>query len=116
MLLSGNETAGEAAVNAGCRFYAGYPITPQNQLTEYMSRRLSEVGGTFIQAESEVAAINMVFGAAVAGARAMTFLLQSRHFPQTRRNLLSGRLRTACGHHQHEPRRARFRRCNTEPG
>jgi len=72
VLLSGNETAGEAAVNAGCRFYAGYPITPQNQLTEYMSRRLPEVGGTFIQAESEVAAINMVFGAAVAGARAMT--------------------------------------------
>ena len=72
VLLSGNETAGEAAVNAGCCFYAGYPITPQNQLTEYMSRRLPEVGGTFIQAESEVAAINMVFGAAVAGARAMT--------------------------------------------
>lgn len=72
VLLSGNETAGEAAVNAGCCFYAGYPITPQNQLTEYMGRRLPEVGGTFIQAESEIAAINMVFGAAVAGARAMT--------------------------------------------
>src|SRR5450830_1366922 len=72
VLLSGNETAGEAAVNAVCSFYAGYPITPQNQLTEYMSRRLSEIGGTFIQAESEVAAINMVFGASVAGARAMT--------------------------------------------
>ena len=72
VLLSGNETAGEAAVNAGCDFYAGYPITPQNQLTEYMSRRLPESGKTFIQAESEIAAINMVFGAAVAGARAMT--------------------------------------------
>lgn len=72
VLVSGNEITGEAAVNAGCRFYAGYPITPQNQLTEYMSRRMFEVGGAFIQAESEVAAINMVFGAAVAGARAMT--------------------------------------------
>lgn len=71
-LLSGNEAAGEAAVNAGCRFYAGYPITPQNQLTEYMSRRLPESNGVFIQAESEVAAINMVFGAASAGCRAMT--------------------------------------------
>ncbi len=72
VLLSGNEAAGEAAVNAGCRFYAGYPITPQNQFTEYMSWRLPEVGGVFIQAESEIAAINMVFGAAVAGVRAMT--------------------------------------------
>ncbi len=72
VLLSGNETAGEAAVNAGCCFYAGYPITPQNQLTEYMSRRLPGVGGTFIQAESEVAAINMVFGASSVGERAMT--------------------------------------------
>ncbi|HNQ34624.1 MAG TPA: 3-methyl-2-oxobutanoate dehydrogenase subunit VorB [bacterium] len=70
--MSGNEVAGEAAVAAGCRFYAGYPITPQNQLTEYMSRRVPEVGGVFIQAESELAAINMVFGAAAAGARAMT--------------------------------------------
>ncbi|MFH0795453.1 MAG: 3-methyl-2-oxobutanoate dehydrogenase subunit VorB [Candidatus Omnitrophota bacterium] len=72
ILLSGNEAAGEAAVNAGCRFYAGYPITPQNQLTEYMSRRMPESNGVFIQAESEVAAINMVFGAASVGCRAMT--------------------------------------------
>ena len=62
----------QAAINAGCRFYAGYPITPQNEVPEYMSRELPRVGGVFIQAESELAAINMVFGAAAAGARAMT--------------------------------------------
>ncbi len=63
---------GEAAVRAGCRYYFGYPITPQNELPEYMSSRLLEVGGTFIQAESEVSAINMVLGASAAGGRAMT--------------------------------------------
>jgi 2-oxoglutarate ferredoxin oxidoreductase subunit alpha len=72
LLMKGNEAIGEAAIRAGCRFYAGYPITPQNELTEYMSRRMPEVGGTFIQAESEIAAVNMVYGAAAAGARAMT--------------------------------------------
>lgn len=71
-LMKGNEAIGEAAIRAGCRFYAGYPITPQNELTEYMSKRMPEVGGTFIQSESELAAINMVYGAAAAGARAMT--------------------------------------------
>jgi len=72
VLFCGNEAAGEAAVQSGCRFYAGYPITPQNELTAYMSRRMSDVNGTFIQAESELAAVNMVFGASAAGARAMT--------------------------------------------
>jgi 2-oxoglutarate ferredoxin oxidoreductase subunit alpha len=72
VLMKGNEALAEAAVRAGCRFFAGYPITPQNEIPEYMSWRLSEVGGTFIQSESEVAAINMVYGAAAAGARAMT--------------------------------------------
>ncbi len=71
-LMKGNEAIGEAAIRAGCRFYAGYPITPQNELTEYMALHMPEAGGTFIQAESEVAAINMVYGAAAAGARAMT--------------------------------------------
>lgn len=71
-LSTGNEACGEGAVKAGCRFYAGYPITPQNELTAYMSKRMEEEDGVFIQAESEVAAINMVFGAAVAGARAFT--------------------------------------------
>lgn len=71
-LMKGNEAIAEAAVRAGCRFYAGYPITPQNEIPEYMSWRLAEVGGRFVQAESEVAAINMVFGSAGAGGRAMT--------------------------------------------
>ena len=72
ILITGNEACGEGAVQAGCRFYAGYPITPQNELTVYMSKRMNETGRGFIQAESELAAINMVFGAAVTGARAMT--------------------------------------------
>lgn len=71
-LMCGNDACGEGAILAGCRFYAGYPITPQNELTAYMARRLYETGGVFIQAESELAAINMVFGAAATGARAMT--------------------------------------------
>lgn len=72
ILLKGNEVMAEAAIQAGCRFFAGYPITPQNEVPEYFSWRMPEVGGVFVQAESEVAAINMVFGAAAAGARAMT--------------------------------------------
>lgn len=71
-LMSGNAAAGEAAVLAGCTCYFGYPITPQNELTEYMAKRVPEAGGVFIQSESEIAAINMVLGASVAGARAMT--------------------------------------------
>jgi 2-oxoglutarate ferredoxin oxidoreductase subunit alpha len=72
ILIKGNAAIAEAAVRAGCDFYAGYPITPQNEIPEYMSRRLPEAGGIFIQAESEIAAINMVYGAAAAGFRAMT--------------------------------------------
>jgi 2-oxoglutarate ferredoxin oxidoreductase subunit alpha len=72
MLLRGSDVVGEAAVRAGCRYYFGYPITPQNELPEYLSARLPEVGGTFIQAESEIAAINMVLGASAAGSRVMT--------------------------------------------
>lgn len=70
--MKGNEVIAEAAVQAQCRFYAGYPITPQNEIPEYLSLRLPEAGGTFIQAESELAAINMVYGAAATGVRAMT--------------------------------------------
>jgi 2-oxoglutarate ferredoxin oxidoreductase subunit alpha len=72
ILMKGNEMLGEAAIIAGCRFYFGYPITPQNEVPAYFAARMPKVGGTFIQAESEVAAVNMVFGAAAAGARAMT--------------------------------------------
>jgi 2-oxoglutarate ferredoxin oxidoreductase subunit alpha len=70
--MSGNDAIAEAAIQAGCRFYFGYPITPQNEIGERMSWRLPQVGGGFIQAESEVSAIYMVMGAAGAGARAMT--------------------------------------------
>jgi 2-oxoglutarate ferredoxin oxidoreductase subunit alpha len=72
ILMKGNEAIGESAIIAGCRHYFGYPITPQNELPAYMAARLPKVGGTFLQAESEVAAINMVFGASAAGARVMT--------------------------------------------
>ena len=72
VLLKGNEALAEAALAAGCRFYSGYPITPQTEILEYLSWRMEDVGGTFIQAESELAGINMVLGAAAAGARALT--------------------------------------------
>lgn len=72
VLMKGNEAIGAAAIAAGCKYFFGYPITPQNEIPEYMSRELPKVGGVFIQAESEVAAINMVYGAAGAGARVMT--------------------------------------------
>jgi 2-oxoglutarate ferredoxin oxidoreductase subunit alpha len=71
-LMTGNEAMAEAAILAGCQFYAGYPITPQNELTAYMAKRMKEEKRIFIQAESEVAAINMVFGASSTGFRAMT--------------------------------------------
>lgn len=72
VFMKGCEAIAEAAVRAGCRFFAGYPITPQNEIPEYFARRLPEVGGTFVQGESEVASISMVYGAASAGTRAMT--------------------------------------------
>ncbi|MBN2189786.1 MAG: 3-methyl-2-oxobutanoate dehydrogenase subunit VorB [Candidatus Aureabacteria bacterium] len=71
-LVCGNVALSEAAIRAGCRYYFGYPITPQNEVTSYMSLRMDEVGGVFLQAESELASINMVFGAALTGAKAMT--------------------------------------------
>jgi len=64
VLMKGNEAIGEAAIRAGCLHFFGYPITPQSEVAEYLSRRMPEVGGTFVQAESEVGAANMVFGAA----------------------------------------------------
>ena len=72
VFMKGCEAIAEAAVRAGCRFFAGYPITPQNEIPEYFSRRMPEVGGKFVQGESEVASINMVYGAGAAGTRAMT--------------------------------------------
>jgi len=72
VLMKGNEAVGAAAIKAGCKYFFGYPITPQNEVPEYMSRELPKVGGVFLQAESEVAAINMVYGASGAGGRVMT--------------------------------------------
>lgn len=72
VLMKGNEAVAKAAIEAGCKYFFGYPITPQNEIPEYMSRELPKIGGVFLQAESEVAAINMVYGAAGAGARVMT--------------------------------------------
>lgn len=70
--IKGNEAIAEAAVRAGCRFFAGYPITPQTEIPEYLSKRLFEVGGNFIQGESEIASIFMVYGVAATGIRSMT--------------------------------------------
>ena len=72
ILMKGNEALAEAAITAGCRHYFGYPITPQTEVAAYMAKRMPKIGGTFLQAESEVAAINMVLGAAAAGVRSMT--------------------------------------------
>ena len=71
-LMTGSEAIGAAAVQAGCKLFYGYPITPQNEIPEYMSHRLPQVGGTFVQAESEVSASNMLYGAAGSGERVMT--------------------------------------------
>lgn len=72
VLMKGNEALAEAALRAGCRYYSGYPITPQTEILEYLSWRMDEVGGQFIQTESELAGINMLLGAAACGARALT--------------------------------------------
>jgi 2-oxoglutarate ferredoxin oxidoreductase subunit alpha len=72
VLMKGNEAIAEAAIRAGCEAYFGYPITPQTEVLEYMSRRMPELGRAFVQAESELGAINMVYGAACTGARVMT--------------------------------------------
>ncbi len=72
VLMKGNEAIAEAAILAGCRHYFGYPITPQTEIAAYMAKRMPKIGGTFLQAESEVSAINMVYGVAGAGFRVMT--------------------------------------------
>ncbi|SJZ85067.1 Pyruvate flavodoxin/ferredoxin oxidoreductase, thiamine diP-bdg, partial [Selenihalanaerobacter shriftii] len=72
VLMKGNEAIAEAAIQAGCKYFFGYPITPQNELPAYMARKLPKEDGVFLQAESEVAASNMIYGAAGAGARVMT--------------------------------------------
>ena len=104
-MMKGNEAIAEAAVQAGCRYYFGYPITPQSEIPEYMSRRLPEVGGVFLQAESEIAAINMVYGAAGAGARAMTSSSSPGICPQAGRHQLHCRRAAALRGGEHRARR-----------
>ena len=72
VLMKGNEAIAEAAIRAGCRHYFGYPITPQTEIAAYMAKKMPKIGGTFLQAESEIAAINMVYGVSSAGLRVMT--------------------------------------------
>ena len=72
IIMKGNEALAEAAIGAGCKYFFGYPITPQTEVAAYMAKRLPQIGGTFLQAESEIAAINMVLGASAAGVRVMT--------------------------------------------
>ena len=72
VLLKGYEAIAEAAIRAGCRHYFGYPITPQTEIAAYMAKKMPKIGGVFLQAESEIASINMVYGAAAAGVRVMT--------------------------------------------
>ena len=72
VLMKGNEAIAEAAIKAGCRHYFGYPITPQTEIAAYMAKKMPKIGGVFLQAESEIASINMVYGAAAAGMRVMT--------------------------------------------
>ena len=72
ILMKGNEAIAEAAIRAGCRHYFGYPITPQTEIAAYMAKKMPKIGGVFLKAESEIASINMVYGAAAAGMRVMT--------------------------------------------
>ncbi len=85
-LWKGNEAIAEAAIRAGVEAYFGYPITPQTELLEYMAREIPKYPGrVFLQAESELAAVNMVYGAACGGARVLSLFLQPRHQPHGRR-------------------------------
>lgn len=72
VLMKGNEALGEAAMRAGCKCFFGYPITPQTELSAYLAKHMAKRGGAFLQAESEIAAVNMVLGASSCGVRAMT--------------------------------------------
>ena len=99
VLMKGNEALAEAAIKSGCHHFFGYPITPQTEVAAYMAKRMPKIGGTYLQAESEVAAINMVLGAASAGVRVMTSLFFSRDFFKNRRYFLHSWLRPALPDH-----------------
>ena len=104
-LCKGNVAIVKGAVLAGCRAFYGYPITPASEIAEYAALLIPEVGGTFLQAESEVSAINMVYGAASAGMRVMTRLVRAGPEPDAGRHLVHGRRRTAGRHRRRGARR-----------
>ena len=106
-LMKGSEAIAEAAIRAGARFFFGYPITPQTEIPEYMSARMPEIGGCFLQAESEVAAINMVYGAAGTGARVITSSSSPGVSLKQGRYLLLRRRHGPRCHHQRDARRPR---------
>ena len=88
LFVKGNEAVAMGAIEAGCRYYFGYPITPQSDIPEYISREFLKIGGEFIQAESEVASINMLLGASACGARGHDLVIKPRHFPEAGRYFL----------------------------
>ena len=83
--MKGNEAIAEAAIKAGCRHYFGYPITPQTEIAAYMAKRMPKIGGTFLQAESEIAAINMVYGVSAAGKRMENACLRADSYSESNR-------------------------------
>ena len=89
ILMKGNEVIAEAALRAGCRYYFGYPITPQTEIAHYFAKKMPRYGGTFIQAESEVAAMNMVYGAASRG-KSDDIVIQPGDQPETGGDILFG--------------------------
>ena len=115
-LWKGNEAIAEAAIRAGCDCFFGYPITPQSEVPEYMSAHLPKAGGVFLQSESEVAAINMVYGAAGAGMRAMTSSSSPRHQPETGGHYIHRRRRAALRHRQLHARRSGPGHHSARPG
>lgn len=91
VLMKGNEALAEAAMRCGCRFFFGYPITPQTELAAYMAKKMEKNGGTFLQAESEVAAINMVYGAAGAGRKGYDVIIKPGYQLEAGRNFIHSR-------------------------
>lgn len=92
VLMKGNEAFAEACLRAGCRFFSGYPITPQTEILEYMSWRMAEVGGQFVQTESELAGVNMLFGAASAGSQGALHILRAGLLPEAGGHILPLRI------------------------
>ena len=96
VLMKGNEAIAESAIRSGCLHYFGYPITPQTEVAAYMAKRMPKIGGVFLQAESEISAINMVYGVAATGKRVMT----SSSSPGISLKQLHCRFRPPCSHRQ----------------